>query len=95
MADIFLEIGDGIKAAAEDVVKWAVKEDSKIIKAAPGVLGALGVLAVGIEKAAADVSGDVANPLAVLLGGAAQLTDFTVLWPDVKAFFASIGITKL
>lgn len=89
------DAGKVIEVAAEDVIKFAVKQEASIQKAAPTVLAALAVLAAGIEKAATDVATDAANPVNILLGGIEQGADFIALWPDLKAFIESLGITKI
>lgn len=95
MANVIVAIGKDIEIAAEDVLHWAATANAIAQKATPGVLGALGVLATGIEKAAIDVAGDANNPLVGIITNPGQLADFIALWPEVKVFLASIGITKL
>lgn len=95
MANVIVTIGKDLEIAAEDVLHWAATAEAIVTKATPGVLAALAVLAVGVEKAAKDVSTDVSNPLGLLIAGPQQLQDFIAVWPEVKKFLASIGITKL
>jgi hypothetical protein len=95
MANILLKIGKGIEAAAEDVLKWSKEIETVTTKMSPSVLAALGVLADGIQKCAADVAADASNPLNLLLGGAQQAGDFLAVWPELKTVLEDLGITKI
>jgi triosephosphate isomerase len=95
MANIFLKIGRGIEVGAEDVLKWAKEAQSVTTKITPAQLAAIGVLAGGIAKAAADVTIDASNPVALLLGGASQAQDFMAVWPELKTVLQDFGITKI
>lgn len=96
MANIFLKIGKGIEVGAEDVIKWAKEAETVTVKmTSPSALAALAILLSGVEKAAADISTDAANPLNLLLSGQQQAADFIAVWPELKAFAATLGITKI
>ena len=95
MASILLKIGKGVEVAAVDVIKWAKEAETVTAKTSPTALAALAVLLSGVEKAAGDVATDTANPLAILLSGTSQAQDFIAVWPELKAFAADLGITKL
>lgn len=95
VANIFLKIGKGIEVAAEDVIKWDKEAASYVVRVSPTALAALAVLLSGVEKAAADVSTDAANPLNILLSGQQQAADFIAVWPELKTLAATLGITKI
>lgn len=98
MANIVLKIGKGVEVAAGDVVKWVAndkKEQLTVTLPSPSALGALAVLLEGVAKAVVDVDDDVNNPVNLLLHGSVQIQDFIAVWPELKAFAADIGITKL
>jgi hypothetical protein len=88
------DAGKDILVGAEDALHFLATEEPRIVKASPAVLAALGTLAGGIEKAVSDVATDAANPLSVFIALPAQLADFVAVWPELKQFFASLGITK-
>lgn len=93
MANLIMKIGKGIEVAVEDVIKWEQAEQAIVIKAAPGTLAAIGLLATGVQKAIADAQGD--TTLAGIITIPEQLADFKALWPEVKAVFEAMGLTKI
>lgn len=95
MANIFISIEKGIEVAAEDVAKWINEGEAKVVKVTPGALAALALLATGVGKAALDVAGDAASPLANLINIPGQLADFLTLWPELKALIQALGVTKI
>lgn len=99
MSNIFVKIavalGRDLEVAAEDVLHFEATQVQTAIKATPGVLAALAVVAGGVLKAGQDVTLDATNPAAIVLGGVQQLQDFIALGPDIKDFLKSIGVTKI
>jgi hypothetical protein len=95
VANILLKIGKGIEVAAEDVIKWDKDAANYLVRVSPTALAALAVLLAGVEKAATDAATDATNPLTILLTGHAQIADFLAVWPELKAFAVTLGITKL
>lgn len=81
-----------IEADASKVLKWITGEASKVESAGPAVLAGLGTLAGAVEKALADTAGAAANPASLLLTLGTDVSDFKAVWPDIKAFLATLGI---
>jgi hypothetical protein len=90
MANILVNIEKGIEIAAEDVLKWLGKAQS-VIAAAPGVVAALATLVTALDKPLMDLSVVAANPLNIPLD-LQTATDLKAVWPDVKAFLATLGV---
>ena len=81
-----------IEADAEKVLSWLTGEASKVEKAGPGVLAGLGVLAAGVEKGLGDVVTAAGNPASIVVNLGTDISDFKAVWPDIKAFLATMGI---
>jgi hypothetical protein len=90
MANILVNIEKGVEIAAEDALKWLGKAQSAIT-AAPGVVAALATLVTAAEKPLAELAGAAANPLNIPLD-IQTATDLKAVWPDVKAFLATLGV---
>lgn len=94
LVKIAVAVGKDIEVAAEDVLRFEATKATAIVKATPGVLAALAMLAGGALKVGQDVVLDASSPVAILLGGVQQAQDFLALGPDVREFLMSIGVTK-
>lgn len=92
MANIILKIGKDVELAAEEVLHAVALGQSDVAKYTPGALSALAVLAVGVEKAVADIAADQANPLGGIITVPQQLADFIAVWPELKALLLAIGV---
>jgi hypothetical protein len=75
------------EVAAEKVLSFLAKTE----KAEPQVIAALGVLLGAVGTAVTSVQGAAAAPLNVQLDQA-TFADIKAVWPDVKAFAATLGI---
>jgi hypothetical protein len=87
---------ESVLLGAEADVKIAVADALKVfgvaVTKAPAAVVGLTALAASVEKALADTAADVTNPTQLVLTFAGQVADFKAVWPDVKAFLASVGI---
>lgn len=92
MANILANIGKDIEVGAEDMLKWVTGGAKLVQSASPAVLSALGVLLGGVEKALSDVASGAQNPLSALVNAPAELSDIEAVWPEVKAFLATLGV---
>jgi hypothetical protein len=90
MANILVNIEKGIEIGAEDILKWLGKAHG-VISAAPGVIAALATLVTAVEKPLIELSGAAANPLNIALD-IQTAQDLKAVWPDVKAFLATLGV---
>jgi hypothetical protein len=81
-----------IETDASKVLTWITGEAAKVEKAGPGVLAGLGVLAAGVETALQDVVTSAGNPSQIVLNLGTDISDFKAVWPDIKAFLATLGI---
>jgi hypothetical protein len=90
MANILVNIEKGIEIGAEDALKWLGKAQTAIT-AAPGVVAALATLVTAAEKPLAELAGTAANPLNIPLDVQTAI-DLKAVWPDVKAFLATLGV---
>lgn len=92
MANILVSIGKDIEVGAEDLLKWTTGGAKLVQSASPAVLAALGTLLGGVEKALTDVGVGAQNPLGALVNAPAEIADIQAVWPEVKAFLATLGI---
>ena len=90
MANILVNLEKGTEIAAEDVLKW-LTGTSKSPHTAPAVIAALATLAGALEKPLTDLSAAAGNPLNIPLD-LETAADIKAVWPDVKAFLATMGI---
>ena len=90
MANILVNVEKGIEIAAGDVLKWLGKAQSAL-HAAPAVIAALATLIAAVDKPLLDLSAVAANPLNIPLD-LQTATDLKAVWPDVKAFLATLGV---
>lgn len=90
MANIMVNIEKGIEIAAEDALKWLTGAN-KALKAAPQVVAALATLIGAVEKPISELAGAAANPLNIPLD-IQTAQDLKAVWPDVKAFLATLGV---
>jgi hypothetical protein len=90
MANILVNVEKGIEIAAGDVLKWLGKVQSAL-HAAPAVIAALATLIAAVDKPLLDLSAVAANPLNIPLD-LQTATDLKAVWPDVKAFLATLGV---
>jgi len=90
MANILVNIEKGIEIGAEDALKWLTGA-SKTLQAAPAVVAALATLIGAVEKPLSELAGAAANPLNIPLD-VQTVSDLKAVWPDVKAFLATLGV---
>jgi hypothetical protein len=90
MANILVNIEKGIEIGAEDALKWLTGAN-KALHAAPQVVAALATLVGAVEKPLSDLAGAAVNPLNIPLD-IQTVSDLKTVWPDVKAFLASLGV---
>lgn len=90
MANILVNIEKGIEVGAEDVLKWLTGA-GKALHAAPAVIAALATMVGAMEKPLGDLAGAAVNPLNIALD-VQTAKDLKAVWPDVKAFLASLGV---
>jgi hypothetical protein len=90
MANILVNIEKGIEIGAEDALKWLTGAN-KALKAAPQVVAALATLIAAVEKPISELAGAASNPLNITLDIQTAM-DLKAVWPDVKAFLASLGV---
>jgi DNA-directed RNA polymerase subunit H (RpoH/RPB5) len=92
---VVLDVEKGIEVGAADVLKVltvAEKDLPKVTAAEPKVAAALGVLLgqVGVAVSAAE-SGATAGGVNIVLD-TATLNALKTVWPDTKAFLATLGV---
>jgi len=92
MANIFVKIGKDIELGAEDLLKWITKGAAVTARAGPNVLAAFGVLAGAVEKSLTDIVGAAASGGVNIVLDMQTVTDLKAVWPDVKAFLATLGV---
>ena len=90
MANILVNIEEGIEIGAEDVLKWLVGA-GRVIHAAPAVIAALATLVAAMEKPLAELAGAAANPLNIPLD-IETAKDLKATWPQVKLFLITLGV---
>jgi hypothetical protein len=90
MANILVNIAKGIEIGAEDALKWLGKAQTALT-AAPGVVAALATLVAAVDKPLSELAGAAANPLNIPLD-IQTAEDLKAVWPDVKAFLATLGV---
>lgn len=90
MANILVNVEKGIEIAAADALKWLGKAQTALT-AAPGVVAALATLVATVDKPLLDIAGVAANPLNIALD-IQTATDLKAVWPEVKAFLATLGV---
>ena len=90
MANILVNVEKGIEIAAGDVLKWLGKAQTAL-HAAPAVVAALATLVTAVDKPLIELSGVAANPLNIPLD-IQTATDLKAVWPEVKAFLATLGV---
>jgi len=90
MANILVSIEKGIEIGAADALRWLAGAD-RAVKAAPGVIAALGTLIGALEKPITDVSAVAGNPLNIPLD-IQTVKDIQAVWPDVKQFLHTLGV---
>ncbi len=90
MANILVNIEKGIEIGAADALRWLGKAQTALT-AAPAVIAALATLVTAVEKPLAELGGAVANPLNIPLD-IQTAEDLKAVWPDVKAFLATLGV---
>jgi hypothetical protein len=91
MANIFVSIEKGIEIAAADALRWLTGA-GKGISAAPAVLAALATVVGATEQALSDVARAAQDPLNVSLD-VQTVKDLEAVWPAVKAFLKTLGIS--
>lgn len=87
-------IGNDVKIIVKDVEIGADKVLNflaKVQKATPAAVAGLGVLLGAVSKAVGDAESAVAAPLNISLDEA-TFADVKAVWPDIKAFVATLGI---
>ncbi len=92
MANFGTVLIDDVEIAAEKVLSWVTKANSGISKDAPAAVPALATVLGAVGKAIEDVAADAANPAQIVITLPQSAADFKAIWPDVKAFAATIGI---
>jgi len=90
MANILVNIEKGIEIGAEDALNWLGKAQTAL-SAAPGVVAALATLISAVDKPLTELSAVAVNPLNISLD-IQTATDLKAVWPDVKAFLATLGV---
>lgn len=90
MANIIVNVEKGIEIAAQDALKWLTGAN-KALKAAPQVVAALATLFGAIEKPISELAGAASNPLNIALD-IQTAEDLKAVWPDLKAFLATLGV---
>lgn len=90
MANILVSVEKGIEIGAEDALKW-IAGANRTIKAAPGVIAALGTLIGNLDKPLTDLAAAATNPLNIALD-VQTAHDLKSVWPDVKQFLTSLGV---
>jgi len=90
MANILVNIEKGIEIGAEDLLNWLGKAHTALA-AAPGVVAALATVVTAMDKPLVELSAVAANPLNIPLD-LQTAEDLKAVWPDVKAFLATLGV---
>ena len=90
MANILVNIEKGIEIAAEDALRWLTGAN-KALKAAPQVVAALATLVGAVEKPLAELALAAENPLDIAVD-IQTAKDLQAVWPEVKAFLATLGV---
>jgi hypothetical protein len=90
MANILVNIEEGIEVGTEDALKWLMGAE-KVLHAAPAVIAALATMVAAMEKPLAELAGAAANPLNIALD-IETAKDLKATWPQVKAFLISLGV---
>jgi hypothetical protein len=90
MANVVVTIGKDVDVIAEDILHWLAAGE-KELKIAPKAIAALGVLFGAVDKVVVDAAGVATNPANIVLD-LQTFQDVMAVWPDVKAFAATIGI---
>jgi hypothetical protein len=90
MANILVNVENGIEIAATDVLKWLGKAQTAL-HAAPAVVAALATLVTAVDKPLIELSGVAANPLNIPLD-IQTATDLKAVWPEVKVFLVTLGV---
>jgi hypothetical protein len=90
MANILVSIEKGIEIGAEDALKW-LAGGNRAVKAAPGVIAALGTLIGSLDKPIGELAAAAANPLNIALD-IQTAQDLKSVWPDVKQFLTTLGV---
>ena len=90
MANILVSIEKGIEIGAVDALRWRAGAD-RAVKAAPGVVAALGTLIGALEKPLVEVSAVASNPLNIALD-IQTAKDLQAVWPEVKQFLHTLGV---
>lgn len=91
MANILVNLEQGIEVAATDVLKFLTQSETLVTKTEPGVVAALGVLLGATETAITALGQATASPLNIALD-AQTVADLRAVWPAVVAFATSLGI---
>lgn len=90
MANILVNIEKGIEIAAEDALRWLTGAN-KALRTAPQVVAALATLVGAVEKPLAELALAAENPLNIALD-IQTAKDLEAVWPEVKAFLATLGV---
>ena len=91
--NVFVTIEKDVEVAAEKLLGWfgkAASEVNKIQIAEPKVVSALGTILGAVEAVVGDAAGVAANPSIAL--ASETVVALKAVWPDVKAFAATLGI---
>jgi hypothetical protein len=91
VANILLDIENGIEVAAADLLKFVSGAKAASSKVEPGVVAGLGVLLGTVAKTLGDINGVVANPLNFSLD-VTTIQDLKSVWPAMTQFASSLGI---
>jgi hypothetical protein len=94
MPSVISIIEGKVEVAAADILKWLSaggKIVTKIEGMEPQVAAALGVVFSAVNTAVANVGSAAAAPANIQLDQAA-LASIKAVWPDIQAFFTSLGI---
>lgn len=87
------EVDKKVEVGAEDALKWLRGAQGKVSQEAPAVLAGLGTLGGSIETALADAAAISANPMQLILNFGTDVKDFAAVWPAIKAFLLTLGVT--
>jgi len=90
MANILVNIENGIEIGAEDALRWLVGA-GKALRAAPAAIAALATMTAALEKPLVELEQVATNPLNIALD-IQTAHDLKAAWPEVKAFLKSLGV---
>ncbi len=90
MANLLVSVEKGVEIGAEDALKWLTGAD-KAVHAAPAVVAGLAALMDAVDAPLVDLAAAAANPMNIPMDVATAMA-LKAVWPELKAFVASLGV---